>query len=1059
MQIPNDPAAIAAWLAEAVRIELAAVEAKGGSQVYEVQSGEIVQKRSGEVSIYRFIMADTLRVPDDAKGKLKTEINEYAVTIVSQQGNFLFLELNGSDLPPGIHWARLHIDDTALIRALAEKMEEARDNDNFPAPVLLLSVFHPETAATGQGDVGLLDGNGLSPEQRDAVLKACGSSVTYLWGPPGTGKTTTIAHLVAALINKGERILLLSHTNTAVDQALYAAVHQDKEKSRLGPLSSHPSVLRGEIVRIGTVRPGSKLPETVIFDKIVERDGACIQSRIIELEGLRKPIVERRRALGNTLEHWKRLDTLHQNLIDTNAKIQENFRSLAQAELHSEQQRLRVEECRKGLLQAEKAWFRRDTKIAKAKDALSAAETALAAYLEKVENVVASLQKIKQDSFMLAQNYDDQKNFCDRLGTSRQAIESEIARVNEDLEAYENELKEFRAKLADLSCAVLNGSKALFCTLTKNYLGKELDGQEFDAVIVDEISMALPPLIFLAAARAKKRVILVGDFLQLPPVVQSKNNSLLSTDLFDMTGIRQSIGEKREIPVLSKLGTQRRMPPDIAEIARILLYNRYGGLEDHESVASKELSNKFPFFPDERLTIVDTADLMAWCGKQPGTLSRFNLYSATVAVSIAALLASHLEPAEEGKPQPIAIITPYTAQRKLLAKLIVDMGLSRWVASGTVHTFQGNEAEIVLFDAVLDEPYRSARLCNPQDALEVLRDINVAVTRTKERFIFIGSSEWLNKRARAGSGMGQLWGYIKDKAGLLSACELLGDSLPQIIAGVQRPATNAWNAKQDERFVLEPLDEEGFFERFTGDLNSSSKSIFAFAPYFGEFRWPRIQPHFSAALARGVEITFIVPPLHEAQNKSYVREVVRNLRTMGAVVVEASGIHGKDVIIDEGILYTGSMNWSSNRGRFENIHRIQAPSYVRQYLDFVQAKHLRNASMHEDGSPRVCPFCGSPTRIVNQKVQHGPWDKRQAIKVGCTNKNCKGYLRDVDERPPFKNIPVCKVDGKTKYRLVKIRRSEYWKCPKHPKDCPSYKAVPGDGAEQKSTADGQQSFF
>ena len=44
----------------------------------------------------------------------------------------------------------------------------------------------------------------------------------------------------------------------------------------------------------------------------------------------------------------------------------------------------------------------------------------------------------------------------------------------------------------------------------------------------------------------------------------------------------------------------------------------------------------------------------------------------------------------------------------------------------------------------------------------------------------------------------------------------------------------------------------------------------------------------------------------------------------------------------------------------------------------------------------------------------------------------------------IKNIPLCQKDGKTKYRRVRRGRGEIWQCPKHPKECPSIKIVPGD---------------
>jgi DNA replication ATP-dependent helicase Dna2 len=57
--------------------------------------------------------------------------------------------------------------------------------------------------------------------QRKA-LKLVRYSHSYLWGPPGTGKTTTLAVLLAEYlyVNPQSRILLISTTNHAVDQAL-----------------------------------------------------------------------------------------------------------------------------------------------------------------------------------------------------------------------------------------------------------------------------------------------------------------------------------------------------------------------------------------------------------------------------------------------------------------------------------------------------------------------------------------------------------------------------------------------------------------------------------------------------------------------------------------------------------------------------------------------------------------------------------------------------------------------------------------------------------------------
>ena len=85
----------------------------------------------------------------------------------------------------------------------------------------------------------------LRPAQR-AALGLVGYSSSFLWGPPGTGKTTTLGVLVAEYLERhpGARVLLLSTTNQAVDQATLAvnkALHKGRREA-----------LRPTVQRLGT---------------------------------------------------------------------------------------------------------------------------------------------------------------------------------------------------------------------------------------------------------------------------------------------------------------------------------------------------------------------------------------------------------------------------------------------------------------------------------------------------------------------------------------------------------------------------------------------------------------------------------------------------------------------------------------------------------------------------------------------------------------------------------------------------------------------------------------
>ena len=60
----------------------------------------------------------------------------------------------------------------------------------------------------------------LNASQRAAVQLCSDSDLAFVWGPPGTGKTTTLAHIANEMLLQGMRVLILSTTNAALDQVL-----------------------------------------------------------------------------------------------------------------------------------------------------------------------------------------------------------------------------------------------------------------------------------------------------------------------------------------------------------------------------------------------------------------------------------------------------------------------------------------------------------------------------------------------------------------------------------------------------------------------------------------------------------------------------------------------------------------------------------------------------------------------------------------------------------------------------------------------------------------------
>lgn len=119
----------------------------------------------------------------------------------------------------------------------------------------------------------------LSPEQVLAIEKILTAEVGVILGPPGTGKTRTLAGLLIECFMSGERILVCGYTNRAVDEALdafkKAALFCVKEDF----LSAYK---RGKIVRKGTnVFPESE-PVIKNSDEIADSIKTELQKQLDE---------------------------------------------------------------------------------------------------------------------------------------------------------------------------------------------------------------------------------------------------------------------------------------------------------------------------------------------------------------------------------------------------------------------------------------------------------------------------------------------------------------------------------------------------------------------------------------------------------------------------------------------------------------------------------------------------------------------------------------------------------------------------------------------------------
>jgi len=233
----------------------------------------------------------------------------------------------------------------------------------------------------------------------------------------------------------------------------------------------------------------------------------------------------------------------------------------------------------------------------------------------------------------------------------------------------------------------------LLTTVAMSLTDKDVrEAGPFDLLLVDEASM-VGQLFLIASQSLAHRLALFGDFRQLPPVTASEEGVVrkwLGKTGFDMWDIPQTVRKGIIPPYLKMLDIQYRMNPDIRE--KVSRFAYLGKLKDAPGLAVQRREEAArPPFPEQALVRLNTSPYGAE-GCRPEGGSRWNIVSAALAVGLA-------QEALSQSFSPVAIITPYREQARLLHRLIRDLGL-REVLCGTVHRFQGGEAPYVVVDLV-----------------------------------------------------------------------------------------------------------------------------------------------------------------------------------------------------------------------------------------------------------------------------------------------------------------------------------------------------------------------
>ncbi len=295
----------------------------------------------------------------------------------------------------------------------------------------------------------------------------------------------------------------------------------------------------------------------------------------------------------------------------------------------------------------------------------------------------------------------------------------------------------------------IGGCRVVATTVTLAYLSSSPIAKfRWDNVIVDEVTMVTPAMCTYLASLAAQRFLMAGDPQQLGPVYESGKTATeasdyewMGRDIFEKSRVSRGSGLSRRVvhdARLARISAQRRCTADIWTKVEHL-YAEVQNLADEHQRAHLLL---LPPSSRHSVVLADTSQSSQFsrCQKEYGSWR--NQFTAELAMEIATTIA-----AESMQCISIAIIAPYRAQVRLLRKWIrleqraLRSPLSRIeIDAGTVHQFQGSDADVILFDMVDGRGRKTIGQLLRGDA--GLRMVNVAFTRAKGKLILIADRSW-----------------------------------------------------------------------------------------------------------------------------------------------------------------------------------------------------------------------------------------------------------------------------------------------------------------------------
>lgn len=323
--------------------------------------------------------------------------------------------------------------------------------------------------------------------------------------------------------------------------------------------------------------------------------------------------------------------------------------------------------------------------------------------------------------------------------------------------------------------------------LSRQYL---FNIKHFSLAVIDEASQILEPdLVGLLCAHhednpddfAIRRFVLIGDYKQLPAVVQQSEVSSMVTDpllrgihldncrnsLFErLIKTERAAGRSCFIGTLRKQG---RMHPEVAEYPNQMFYQRERlqpvpcphQLENELPYVVKSMDKMDEMLKNHRMIYVESPVC-----KRPNLSEKVNPAEAEIVADVVQRIYRFYGDRFDAD-KSVGVIVPYRNQIAMIRNRLEQTGIDVLadITIDTVERYQGSQRDVIVYSFTVQNHYQLEFLAGnrfEEDGHIIDRKLNVAITRARKQMILTGNRHIL----AADPIFGGLIAYVEERGGV-----------------------------------------------------------------------------------------------------------------------------------------------------------------------------------------------------------------------------------------------------------------------------------------------------